>query len=573
MKLYIKRIFAFILAISVFLSCTVSVYAFPARLKDGTWIDKPWSEAGEEIWLTIQYGLTQIGVFFQNGADFKQWLKNTEAYQDLWDENGRLAKHVTIDTKTETIKYDKEIMSVLKSAADDYAKENEPYFIVRIPSYKEVNVERFATKGQYLTICNLAKKYGLIGVNGLYMSDLSEILNGNYSYVFNQGILTEDFLLKDYVVSVYDESWDRYKGGQRYKFDFPAGTSVGYEAIEDGTITGTNIDYDYHFDFQPDYVSKHNGVVLDFGTPYYQYEYTRACLISRDGIRTRVFKSMNDFKNYSVGNRKVYYTKDYYDYEPDDLSASVDDLEKSVDELQKIIDELLKKIDDLTSESDIEDLLKQILDALKNQQGTGGGGSGGGGDVTVNVDLTETNGWLSKIYEKVTQIFDKISKTAEGVSDSVHAKIQETLDEMLKALKSIRRWTIADTAVNAADAVADWLDFLKSLFDDVENGAGNAVAAISTSMDGATGLLKTKFPFCIPWDVAFLVTFLAHEPETPVFKLPIHVESAGIDECIEVDMSDFSGISTISRTLLMLIYCYGLLNLTMKIIPMAKEGT
>lgn len=573
MKLYIKRIFAFILAISVFLSCTVSVYAFPARLKDGTWIDKPWSEAGEEIWLTIQYGLTQIGVFFQNGADFKQWLKNTEAYQDLWDENGRLAKHVTIDTKTETIKYDKEIMSVLKSAADDYAKDNEPYFIVRIPSYKEVNAERFATKGQYLTICNLAKKYGLIGVNGLYMSDLSEILNGNYSYVNEVGILTEESLLTNYVVAVYDESWDKYKGGQRYKFDFPAGTSVGYEAIEDGTITGTNIDYDYHFDFQPDYVSKHNGVVLDFGTPYYQYEYTRACLISRDGIRTRVFKSMNDFKNYSVGNRKVYYTKDYYDYEPDDLSASVDDLEKSVDELQKIIDELLKKIDDLTSESDIEDLLKQILDALKNQQGTGGGGSGGGGDVTVNVDLTETNGWLSKIYEKVTQIFDKISKTAEGVSDSVHAKIQETLDEMLKALKSIRRWTIADTAVNAADAVADWLDFLKSLFDDVENGAGNAVAAISTSMDGATGLLKTKFPFCIPWDVAFLVTFLAHEPETPVFKLPIHVESAGIDECIEVDMSDFSGISTISRTLLMLIYCYGLLNLTMKIIPMAKEAT
>lgn len=573
MKLYIKRIFAFILAISVFLSCTVSVYAFPARLKDGTWIDKPWSEAGEEIWLTIQYGLSQIGVFFQNGADFKQWLKNTEAYQDLWDENGRLAKHVTIDTKTETIKYDKEIMSVLKSAADDYAKDNEPYFIVRIPSYKEVNAERFATKGQYLTICNLAKKYGLIGVNGLYMSDLSEILNGNYSYVNDIGTLTEESLLTDYFVNVFDDSWVKYKGSQRYKFDFSAGTSVGYEAIEDGTPTGTNISFDYQNQFYIDYITKHNGVVLDFGTPTYQYECIRACLISRDGIRTRVFKSLNDFKNYSVGNRKVYYTKDYYDYEPDDLSASVDDLEKSVDELQKIIDELLKKIDDLTSESDIEDLLKQILDALKNQQGTGGGGSGGGGDVVVDVDLTETNGWLSKIYEKVTQIFDKISKTAEGVSDSVHAKIQETLDEMLKVLKSIRRWTIADTAVNAADAVADWLDFLKSLFDDVENGAGNAVAAISTSMDGATGLLKTKFPFCIPWDVAFLVTFLAHEPETPVFKLPIHVESAGIDECIEVDMSDFSGISTISRTLLMLIYCYGLLNLTMKIIPMAKEGT
>lgn len=574
MKRKYTQVFAFIMAFILFISCPLSVYAsekWEGSLGLTLYYNKDkilqyFKDTGK-FWL---YAASEAGAILK--ADFVQFAENYNKMDDILSEENKIGVYVDKDDNAKGVFFSKEFMAEVKALIEQYAKENEPYFIVRIPSYKEVNVERFATKGQYLTICNLAKKYGLIGVNGLYMSDLSEILNGNYSYVNETGILTEESLLTDYVVAVYDDSWDRYKGGQRYKFDFPAGISVGYEAMEDGEKTTYNSVADYHSDFYPDYLSKHNGVVLDFGTPHYQYEHTRACLISRDGIRTRVFKSMNDFKNYSVGNRKVYYTKDYYDYEPDDLSASVDDLEKSVDELQKIIDELLKKIDDLTSESDIEDLLKQILDALKNQQGTGGGGSGGG-DVVVNVDLTETNGWLSKIYEKITQIFDKISKTAEGVSDSVHAKIQETLDEMLKALKSIRRWTIADTAVNAADAVADWLDFLKSLFDDVENGAGNAVAAISTSMDGATGLLKTKFPFCIPWDVAFLVTFLAHEPETPVFKLPIHVESAGIDECIEVDMSDFSGISTISRTLLMLIYCYGLLNLTMKIIPMAKEGT
>lgn len=598
MKLYIKRIFAFILAISVFLSCTVSVYAFPARLKDGTWIDKPWSEAGEEIWLTIQYGLCQIGVFFQNGADFKQWLKNTEAYQDLWDENGRLAKHVTIDTKTETIKYDKEIMSVLKSAADDYAKDNEPYFIVRIPSYKEVNVERFATKGQYLTICNLAKKYGLIGVNGLYMSDLSEILNGNYSYVNETGILTEESLLTDYVVAVYDDSWDRYKGGQRYKFDFPAGISVGYEAIEDGTITGTNIDYDYHFDFQPDYVSKHNGVVLDFGTPYYQYEYTRACLISRDGIRTRVFKSMNDFKNYSVGNRKVYYTKDYYDYEPDDLSASVDDLEKSVDELQKIIDELLKKIDDLTSESDIEDLLKQILDALKNQQGTGGGGSGSGGDVTVNVDLTETNGWLSKIYTKLSQVFDKISSISIPSMRDVVTAIED-LSQMLKRYLS---------------EITGDLDDIKGQLEEMseqefEQKTGDFLDDTMAEFSEVGEKAKTKFPFSIPNDIKLLISKMSVSPPeeagggesgvysvnmmsaddpggglitvaegdpedapvisdtgAPIFYLPLVIESAGINEFVIVDMSGFEPISRFCRGLLTIWFILCLYNMTFKVL-------
>lgn len=276
------------------------------------------------------------------------------------------------------------------------------------------------------------------------------------------------------------------------------------------------------------------------------------------GLRTGDFSAAFNYMKPVSDVETPSYTGEYKGGDITVLTASLDALREKIAELEK-------------SNKSLEEKLKELLEYLK-LIGSGGGGTGGG-DVNVDIDLSTTNGLLSKILAKVTQIFDRISETAEGVSDSVHAKIQDTLDEMLLQIKKLKHWTMADTAVNAADAVADWLDFLKGIFDDMENGAGNAVAAISSGMDGATGLLKTKFPFCIPWDVAFLVTFLAHEPETPVFKLPIHLESIGIDEYIEVDMSDFSGISTISRTILMLIYCYGLLNLTMKIIPMAKEGS
>lgn len=575
MKSYLNRILAFILAISIFLSCSVTVYAFPCRLKDGTWIDKPWSEAGEEIWLTIQYGLSQIGVFFANGADFKQWLQNTETYQDLWDENGRLAKHTSIDTKTGTVKYDKEIMSVLKSAADDYAKEHEPYHMAETYPLDAIPMSEFAGhKNVYDTLVNLLNESPsgvvMFGCNegtmcftdlGQWFTRVSPVLTDPYN-------ASPDI---ERITFYQNENWNVLNFRVWYIYssieDAPIKTAKEFSDNADGYNQGNSYYSpvsNYHRVFKKPRTQSY-GIYANGSSSNELY------VISKDRRRIRVFNTYGDFQNFTLGKRSIYYTENYYNYVPEDLSVSIDDLQKTVDDLSKVIDELLKQIQDNTDESEIEELLRQILEALKNQQG--GGGGTGGGDVNVDIDLSTTNGLLSKILAKVTQIFDKLSESVEGVSDSVHTKIQDTLDEMLVQIKKLKHWTMADTAVNAADAVADWLDFLKGIFDDMENGAGNAVAAISSGMDGATGLLKTKFPFCIPWDVAFLVTFLAHEPETPVFKLPIHLESIGIDEYIEVDMSDFSGISTISRTILMLIYCYGLLNLTMKIIPMAKEGS
>lgn len=113
---------------------------------------------------------------------------------------------------------------------------------------------------------------------------------------------------------------------------------------------------------------------------------------------------------------------------------------------------------------------------------------------------------------------------------------------------------------------------IKDLFSGADDAAEGVVGAISSTMDDAAQLMKTKFPFCIPWDVYLIVGFLAEEPKTPVFELPIRLERYGIDECITVDLEKFTVISSLSRTLLTLLYCYALLNLTMKVFPITKEG-
>ena len=578
MKTILKRIVPFILSVEIlvtsFFTCSVPVYAadfMPHDIVQAVEYGIEYND-WDPFWRFLNdskdglmYLYSQMGAFVTQ--NFQAWVDNNKALESL-------VETVPVPAKKEdnNIVFTKEFMAQLKALLDDYAKQNEPYWIVPIASYRDLDPAKFKTKAQYSTICQLARTYGLIGVNGDQISDLSGAIENKHSLVmYTNWADTPDWSKEHALVCFYNEAW-QWRGYYIYRFNFTSDMTVGFTSFDDGTKLDASFSrVTLHDRFFPNYPFYHNGGLYDYNGNIYSAP--KACLISKDGGHMRVYKTLDDFKRYTVGNRKVYYTENYYNYVPEDLTTSIDDLQQTVDDLSGVIDQLLGQITDTTDESEIEDLLKQILDELKNNQGGGGGGGGsGGGDVNVDIDLSSTNTLLSKILAKVTQIFDRMSETVGGAADTAHAKIQETLDEILVQIKKLKHWTMADTAVNAADAVADWLDFIKGIFDDAENGAGSAVSALSSTMGDAANLMKTKFPFCIPWDVYLIIGFLAEEPQTPVFRLPIKLERLGIEEYIEVDLKEFETVSSISRTLFTVLYCYGLLNLTMKVFPVAKEG-
>ena len=101
-------------------------------------------------------------------------------------------------------------------------------------------------------------------------------------------------------------------------------------------------------------------------------------------------------------------------------------------------------------------------------------------------------------------------------------------------------------------------------FDDI-------VPDTSGSFTDITDSLKNKFPFSLPWDIYYLFSRLAHTPRTPVYYLPLVIERLGIDETIVIDMSDFEDFSSLSRLMLSLLYAYGLMNWTVKIVSVRKE--
>lgn len=579
MKQKYLRIISFLLSLLIFVDCSMTVYALPKRLRDGTWIDVPISEYGEEISYFIQYAVNQMGAFFTK--DFETWLKNNETYQDLYDDNGRLEKNVSIDTKTGEVTYTKEIMIVLKTAIDEYAKteqtkeENGGFIIVPTMDMHTIPTQWFLDGGNYKTFRNLMVENGLLMVTP--KNDWGNI--GAY-FLFGDPFYDHTEKKKTDILLVADKSsLERYKADSSLTLTANFYDGNLWRSSSVGRYTFRDSDTHVSWSEGPQYASSNtylysmSACLLNATTENVKERNTFLCSLT--GEKVRVFVSEIAAQNYSVGNRKVYFTENYYNYVPEDLSVSIDDLQKTVDDLQKVIDELLKQIGNDTSEKEIMDLLKQILEELRNQQGSGGGNEGGG-DVNIDIDLSTTNGLLSKILAKVTQIFDKLSETAGSAADTVHAKLQETLDEILAQIKKLKHWTIADTLIDGitglSDIITDWADFIGDILSGADDAAEGAVGAVSATMEDAAQLMKTKFPFCIPWDVYLIVGFLAEEPKTPVFELPIRIESYGIDESIVVDLEDFSVISSLSRTLLTVLYCYGLLNLTMKVFPITKEG-
>ncbi|MDE6607075.1 MAG: hypothetical protein K2K54_04875 [Lachnospiraceae bacterium] len=216
-----------------------------------------------------------------------------------------------------------------------------------------------------------------------------------------------------------------------------------------------------------------------------------------------------------------------------------------------------------------------------------------GDDVTLDSDTLKAiekilNDNSLDIQDKIDQIGDLIGGAIGDNTEEIKktnswlAKIKAVLDDILSTLKSIRRWTIADTIIDAIDAVVDGADFVKNIITDIINvginivkAPGSAFGSILDTVETLGEILKVKFPFCIPWDIAFLVGILSAAPRVPHYEIPIKYGGAGsiiqIDEMIVIDFTEFSAISRLCRTFLFVIFCRGLLDLTIKIVNM-KEG-
>lgn len=81
-------------------------------------------------------------------------------------------------------------------------------------------------------------------------------------------------------------------------------------------------------------------------------------------------------------------------------------------------------------------------------------------------------------------------------------------------------------------------------------------------------IISSKFPFCVPFDAAYLVGILCAEPQAPRFLIPFKVDYEGfhIDEEFVVDLSAFEDAAFLLRVLLDLLFCACLISGTRSLI-------
>jgi len=106
--------------------------------------------------------------------------------------------------------------------------------------------------------------------------------------------------------------------------------------------------------------------------------------------------------------------------------------------------------------------------------------------------------------------------------------------------------------------IGNWIDLVRT--DDVpwqEETTVTPPLPVSTVPElqkmSMPALLATKFPLCIPFDIARMFTGFVQPKAVPHWEIPFTVERFGIDENIVLDFQEFDGLATFSR------YCTGAL--------------
>lgn len=623
MKQLYRKIMPYILAceilISSLFSCSITVYAADFMPRDiiqaveygietNDW-DPFWNFLNETK-DGLAYLFSQMGAIVT--ANFQQWVDNNKALESL-------AEKVPVPARKEenNIVFTKEFMSQLKALLDEYIKteqtkeENGGYIVVPTMDMTTIPPQWFLDSGNYKTFRNLMAENGLLMVTP--KNDWGTI--GAY-FLFGDPFYDHSEKKKTDIVLVADkDSLERYRADPSLPL-----TANFYDANRWCSATV----YRYTFRDSDVHQSWNEGPGIA-STNTYAY-YVKNCflnattdnvkesnrfLCSLTGERVRVFVSEIAAQNYSVGQREVYFTENYYNYVPEDLSVSIDDLQKSVDDLKDVLDQLLGQIGDNTSEKEIEELLKKILEAIQNQPGGDGPGDG---DVNVDIDLSSTNTLLSKILAKITQISDQISASAGQTMTDVVESINN-LGEMLK------KYLIAITG-DLDDIKGKLEQMTEEEFNEKTDSFLNETTA---SFSEIAEVAKGKFPFSIPNDMRTLLEKLSlppPSPETaalysagtagavpysgdhggggasrppggissieqgsgggsfgisengaPVIRCPIVLKRLGIDYAIKIDLSEFDKVAALSRALLTFLFIYGLYNLTFKVIGLWGDLT
>lgn len=391
---------------------------------------------------------------YETLSDFKTLLTQQDTFRKFLlsyvvDEEGNIAG--TVNNKLKKYRLKSEFVNLTRKAAESYIEEYEGYYLVKTKSYKDLSPSYFSVKSSYEYLYNAAKSipdgdiYGFMqnGYSDTFKYGISDFSGLNF--VLKNGALAPDKMTSatQFIsLSLYDNNWNIVC------------TQYPTPYYKISTINSWEINSSL-----PDYSDKSAWDSLSYGyfnyfilNPTFAKTYLyEGWLLTSDGRSIKVWKSLDAFKQYSIGKSNIYYTKDYsgYDMTADNTVGftgsyySSNSSSYSHDVIQNTIDNSSE-----VNESTINNIVNNYITNNNYGDGSGSGGSGGSGSGDSG------NGWWN--------IGDGISSVIEGIA-SLLDFVLKLLGDLIGLLGSFLT-SILDVLSSLTAVGQEFSDFITEAF-------------------------------------------------------------------------------------------------------------
>lgn len=339
--------------------------------------------------------------------------------------------------------------------------------------------------------------------------------------------------------------------------------------------------------------------------------YSLSALSAVYGTPLRVFYTPQDVRNY-VGQGQQHYSPNLPNKTikiPINYTTIAPKLNLDFDISGKLADEIQGQLD-LNFNAWLDKLAEINVNPGGGSSGGGssGGGSGGdhggtGGDFGTPTPTPDPDGGftsgtydlLDQIYKWLVSFGEKHDIFAKKITDYIEAN-DGKLDQIIEAINAMADGKTETENNGCKYDFTALSDFMTKLWNDSDQKFDTIVSLLEennryqqklvNSLNEIKAILvtqtvlelfqdrssetankaKDKFPTSLPWDIAMVVNAMAAEPQEIKIDLPIEIQSLGIHEEINIDLSsgEWEKLAKTCRYLLSILFILFMIHLSRK---------
>ena len=361
-----------------------------------------------------------VGCFLRGDSEalYRTYLR--QCWDDLAVESMSyeewIASKFDYNTETQEFSFDDELVDLMKKACDKYISEECGWYEFTTLDFRDYPSNQFCTLGLYESFKSHCERE-LKGTDNIIIAVcpywmISSQYTADTAFTISETLENVEFYIKDINESTayLTVDWETYSYDEYYL------TTVGTLELRRSGFSNSC-----------------------FIFPYVSTSYSYAYYPLTDGSRTiRVYKTLEDLKSYSVGQRPYYVTDKFQDYDingDNSCILSESDLSNGsvYGDVYNYIINNYDNPDGLT-----EDELRDILDDYFNNSGGGSGSSGNdSGSGSSGNGLLDFLGGLGSIGDAILSILGKLMEYIGKALDLIGGTVTKVIDIIPKNITAL----------------------------------------------------------------------------------------------------------------------------------------